>query len=501
MRNVLKICLFNPIKCISYPPLNLASLATYLAKYGEYKYDIKLVDINFSVNPIAEILSFNPDVVGFTSMSPFMLRIYDFCNQLKAKQENILLVCGGVHATINPYEVVEQGFDIAVFGEGEITFKELIDGYIESSAQGDYRFLADIAGIAYRNIEQEIVKNKERELISDLDQIPHPDRFLLNNKGYHDRYYIMRGMNTFGIHTVHGSRGCPYNCIFCCVNFTVKSKVRFNSPEYISDEIQILVNKYKARWIFFTDDTFLVNKAHTEKLCQLLITRGLDKKINWEAQIRSNLIKEKDIGLLRLMRRAGCRQIDIGFESGNQRMLTLIKGSGITVADHQRAIDLINQAGINILGTFIIGTPSETYAEMLETKQFIKANYKKINRLQTGFMVPYPGTEVYDMAVSRGVIEEDYLKLLARQQQANPDHDAIIYSNSVPREKIQKLKIELDNLSFKKVSAIDKIRWLLYNLTHHPIILFNGIMWVGRKFAKHSLSLLQRLKKSLPGLS
>jgi len=133
-----------------------------------------------------------------------------------------------------------------------------------------------------------------------------------------------------------------------------------------------LVRDYGAKWIFFTDDTFFVDKQHTEALCRLIIDSHLHEKVKWDAQIRSSLIREKDLDLLKLMRKANCRQIDIGFETFNQRMLTYIKGAGIRTEDHHRAIDVINRAGLHVYGTFIFGTPTETQEEMMETVRNIE---------------------------------------------------------------------------------------------------------------------------------
>lgn len=488
MNDKVKICLFNPIKCISYPPLNLTFIASYLLKFGRYKYDIKLIDVNFSNNPINEIINFSPDVVGFTSLSPYMLEIYDFCQKLKnIKKKDILLVCGGVHATIKPEEVIENGFDIAVVSEGEKTFQELVDEYVNGYCKLNYKSLAHIDGIVYRDTEGQVVRNRERDLFSNLDVIPHPARFLLNNHGYHTRYYITRGIGTYGVYTLHGSRGCPYQCIFCCVNFAVHSKVRLHSPEYIVDEIEILANKYKAKWVFFTDDTFFINKSHTEQVCKLLLDKCLDRKIRWEVQIRSNLIKENDLKLLQLMKRAGCRQVDFGFESANQRVLTLIKGKGITIEDHERAIDVTRKAGLKVMGTFILATPSETYNEMMDTVRFIKSNYDKIDRFQVGCMIPYPGTRVFEMAIESGIIKDDYLTLLRRERDNKSEHGTVVFSNTISDRDVIRVRMELDNLSIKKISILEKLQWLMYNIFHNPKIVANSFKWIiGRILSVYS---------------
>lgn len=482
----LRICLFNPIAVPTYPPLNLTYLPSYLRKYGNYSYKIKLVDINFTDDPIKEIIDFEPHILGFTTLSFDIIEKYEMSRKIRHLNKHILQVCGGVHATINPSEILEMSsVDIVVIGEGEITFKELVDHYIENGKKIDTNYLSMIDGIAYM-VDGHVKVNRPRKLIADLDSIPPPDRELLD-KHYFKRYYVIRGMNTYGVYTLHGSRGCPYRCIFCCANSTFKGRVRFHSPEYIVDEVDILVAKYKAKWIYFTDDTFFINKEYTEKLCNLLIDKGLNKKINWEVQIRSNLIREQDFNSLKLMRKAGCRQIDIGFESGNQRMLTFIKGPGITIDDHIRAINIINKAGINIMGTFILGTPSETFEEMMDTRQFIKDNYKNIHRFQVGCMIPYPGTKVYELAVKRGIIEDNYLELLRREKNTKSEHGAVVYCDTIAKEDVLRVRMELDNLSLKKVSIFEKAKWLLYNAIHNPKIAINGYRWTVVRFYKYAL--------------
>ena len=478
MKHDIKICLFNPIPVNSYPPLNLTYLASYLRKYGKYDYEFKLVDSNFSNSPVEEIVAFQPNIIGFTSLSSYSLEIYETARIIRAEYPKSLLICGGVHATINPAEVLKEGgFDIAVVGEGEETFKEVVDTYIEGQRRISPDRLSRIRGIAYR-ANSEVHINPPRDLIEDLDSVPHPARELLNNRAYHNHSFLTRGINTFGVYTIVGSRGCPYHCIFCCVNFTTQGKVRHHSPLYIADEVEELITKYHAHWLFFTDDTFFINKEQTRQLCQLMIRRGFHKKIKWEVQIRSNLIKEEDLELLQLMKLAGCRQIDIGFESANQRVLTLIKGGTITVSDHQNAIDLANRAGIKVMGSFIIGTPTETYQEMLETKSFIERNFAKLHRFQVCCATPYPGTRLYEMCVEKGLISQNYLEELHWEKEHKIEAMLRVFSDLVDKDTVLKLRMELDNLSFRKIRLTEKIKWFFFNLVKNRKVLLDGIRWV-----------------------
>ncbi len=474
----IKICLFNPVYTPTYPPLNLTCLSSYLKKYGKYSYEIRLVDVNCTKDPIEEIVAFNPDIIGFTCLSSHIVDAYNYSAEIKMRKSTILQICGGPHATICAKEMLlKTTFDIIVIGEGEVTFQVFVDGFIENQKTITNSFLLSVCGIAFKT-DHQVHINPPRKIIAELDNLPQPDRSLLNMEFYNRRYYIMRGMSTNGVCTISASRGCPFNCIFCCVNFITKSKVRYRSPENVINEMETLVSVYGAKWFFFTDDTFLVNKKHTRELCEGIINKGLNKKIRWEVQVRSNLVTEKDFDLLKLMKRAGCEQFDYGFESGNQRVLTLIKGNGITIEDHQRALYFTKKAKIKVMATFILGTPTETYEEMLDTKDFILKNYSLIHRFQVGCMTPYPGTELYRLCMEKGLISEDYYTEIEREKRIKGEHGMQVYSDTVSHSKVIALRKELDILSFKKISTYTKFKWVVYNIIYDSKTALNGLNWL-----------------------
>ncbi|MCP3956045.1 MAG: radical SAM protein, partial [Desulfobacterales bacterium] len=181
--------------------------------------------------------------------------------------------------------------------------------------------------------------------------------------------------------------------------------------------------------------------------------------------------------LLKLMRAAGCAQIDYGFETGSQRVLTQIKGPGITLADHTRAIEVTRAAGIHVMGTFILGMPGESYAEMLDTRRFILDHLDQMHRFQVFCMTPYPGTALYALCVAKGLVDQDYCAEIAKEQQQGGEHMSRVYSDQVPAEQVLALKDELDLLSIGRVGLADKIRWLLFNLRHKPKTALEAIGW------------------------
>lgn len=472
-----RICLVNPMRIPTYPPLNLTYLASYLRKYGRHRYAIKLVDINCSDDPVRETLEFRPDIIGMTTLSSHLVEICGIANKIRSINKDTLLVCGGAHATITPNDLLNHGgFDVAVMGEGEVSFRELTDIYLGNNKRFNADLFKDIKGIAFKSDGRTVI-NERREIINELDTIPHPERSLLNNTFYNNRYYVLRSKGTSGVTTIAGSRGCPYDCIFCGVNLTANRKVRMHSIGYIIEEMEAAL-KHKAKWLFFTDDIFLINKKIVSDLCAEVIKRGLNKKLKWECQVRSNLVSWDTLPLLKLMKKAGCEQIGYGFESANPRVLTLIKGKGITVGDHQRAIDVTNKAGIKVFGSFILGTPTETYKELMDTRDFIIKNYDNFHRFQMTFMVPYPATRVYDLCVERGFLSKDYFAELEADKEGNLREGFRIFSDTIPHQTLRDTKRELENLSLKKVALIEKLNWLIFNLFHNRDVFKIGVRWV-----------------------
>lgn len=474
-RTGLRVCLYHPWPGKTWAPLNLAYIAAYLQSAFPGRHEIRIIDAAFSKDPIREIVDFAPDVVGFTTLSATINKVYGDCRQVKAALPHAMLVCGGVHATIRAEEVLDNGFDVAVIGEGERTFADLVHARDALGRRLSWEDCMRIAGTACRRDDGQVMRAPPRDLIMDLDSLPHPARDLLDWHGYASRFSIVRGQNSDHVFTLHGSRGCPFRCIFCGVNHSFQGTVRRHSPRYIVDEMTELVDRFGARFIFFTDDIFLVDKKHMETLCRAIIERGIHKRVKWEVQIRSNLIREKDQDLLHLMREAGCRQVDIGFESANQRVLTLIKGPGITVEDHQRAIDMLNVADIGVLGTFIIATPTETYNEMMDTVHFIQRNYRKLSSFHASTMTPYPGSPVYEMIVKDGIIADDYVHLLEEDSRVGVRSCGIICSRNVTRQQVEEVERLICSLSIGKISTWDKIRWLRHNIWHNPDVVMDGI--------------------------
>ena len=335
-------------------PISLMVIAGYLEKHG---VDTKIIDEMSGDNTKEKLRNFNPDIVGISAMTMFANEAYRIAD-LVHKEFDSLVVIGGAHATALPTEV-QQHADIVVIGEGERAMLEIAEGKIKH-------------GIV------------QRPIIKDIDEVPMPARHLIDME-----YYLKFKNQIPAINVRTGemitSRGCPFRCIFCH-NSKRKIPVRFNSVERVMDEIRHLVDTYGIKGISFRDDNFTMSKKRVQKICEQISKFNLV----WECQTRADMV---DLKTLRLMKEVGCVQIGFGFESGSQRILDILKKE-ITVEQNRKVIELCKQAGIRVRGCFMIGNPTETYEEVMETFNFIDET--DIDFVSLFITTPYPNTELWD---------------------------------------------------------------------------------------------------------
>jgi anaerobic magnesium-protoporphyrin IX monomethyl ester cyclase len=194
------------------------------------------------------------------------------------------------------------------------------------------------------------------------------------------------------------SRGCPFKCIFCSARQVSGFKYRAHSAERVVDEMEILHNKYQARQIIFLDDNFIISKKRVFEICERIQQKGLHKKLLWTAAGRADEVTEP---LLKAMKDANCKMISFGIESGSPRLLELMK-KGEKKEHIVKAVDMARKAGLKTRGTLILGFPTETRNESLETIQFAKD--LGLDFAKFSLATPYPGTALYNIALERGLI-------------------------------------------------------------------------------------------------
>ncbi len=361
-------------------PLGIAYVAAALEKDG---HRVEIIDGEAeSLTPaelVKRIEAAQPDIVGAGATT---VDFEDANLILKAAKEELKVttILGGAHATVLADQVLSENhhIDYLVRREGEITACELLQ---QLSQKGD---LSQVAGISYRK-EGRIVHNADRPLIPDLNENVWPARHLVDNSQY---LLPVPGKGLRRVTAIQALRGCPAKCIYCYRMFG--NRVRFRDAVPVVNEIEDCINKYGVEYFNFVDDTFMINTRRVIELCDEIMKRKL--KISWQCFTRADTVSED---LLRLMKAAGCKQISMGVESGNQEILDKA-GKGTELEQYVRAYKLLGKVGFEKRGSFILGLPYESAGTLRDTIDFAKK--LKLDRAFFNICTPYPGTQLFQMA-------------------------------------------------------------------------------------------------------
>lgn len=370
------------------PPLGILLLASYLEKHSDHHVtilDTQAEELGFE--QIAErIADARPDVVGITTMTQTLLDVMRIIEVVKVRAPEATVVLGGPHVHLFPRESIElPGVDVLVLGEGEKVFCQLLQ-HLDDEEQ-----LGRIPGLVFRSGD-DIVHTGPPSLIRDLDELPFPARHLTDIHRY-SSVLAPRSPAT----TMFTSRGCPYVCTFCDRPHLGK-RFRARSAENVVDEMQHCVSMGIHEFLIY-DDTFTVKRSRVERICNEILARGLD--VGFDVRTRVDTVNP---GMLQLMARAGCRAIHYGVEAGTEKILTVLKKK-IDLDTVQRIFSETRKAGIQILAYFIIGSPTETRDDILET--FRLARKLDPDFLHLTILTPFPGTEIYREGLESEVIPSD----------------------------------------------------------------------------------------------
>jgi len=381
-----------------YPPLGLLYVAAGLKAWTDA--EIELLDapaLHLDQKGIAErIAQARPDVVGIQTMTFTLIDAIATVRTSKSAYPSAHVTLGGPHVNLYPEETLSiVGVDSLVLGEGERPFADMVNALTDGAD------IADVPGVAVmRNGKPSTTK--ARALESNLDNLPQPDRDLIDNSLY---WSVLAKRNP--ITTAMTSRGCPMKCIFCDRPHLGKT-FRYRSALNVVDEMENCV-KQGIREIFLYDDTFTINRQRVFDIRDEIKRRGLD--LQWDARVRANTL---DAEVVKAMKEAGVARLHIGVESGSPRILKILK-KGITIEQAYNALELCRKFGVTSLSYFMLGNPTETQEDIDMTMQFIRkcrADYAHIS-----ITTPFPGTELYRMGLAQGLFERDYWREFA----VNPD--------------------------------------------------------------------------------
>lgn len=395
----------------------------------------------------ADIVSYQPDVVttaGFINNMDRCLKVFELAKNINCK---IVTVLGGPQATIFPDDAVKSKYlDFLTISESEISFTRLVS-YVE-----DPEAWPTFQGVIYQNHKTgEMSKNERQPLVQDLDCFPLPALDLYPMDRYYPPVYIW-GKKVANMVT---SRGCPYECTFCEAKMTFGRTFRYHSETRVLEDLDYLNRTYGYDSFQFYDDIFTTDRLRVLRLCESLLKKN--KKYKWMCYTRTDRV---DLELLKLMKKAGCYMISFGVESGDQVLLDKIRKKLVVEANH-KGIEECAKAGINGVGTFMLGLPGETHQQTINTIEF--ARKSKLAYSIFGITEPYPGTEMWGDALKEGYFVD------ADENNTNhllPNFNKIWVPNGRTREELE----EMTRLAYRRFYLRPKIflSWFK-NFLHIPI--------------------------------
>jgi len=401
-----------------YYPMWLAYATAVLEKSG---FNVKLIDApakDLKIEDILKIIkNFLPHLVVINTSTPSIYKDIECGQAIKKANKEIFILMVGRHVSALPDKTMSNALciDGIALGEYDYTVRDLAFELDKKEAN-----LTSVEGLIWRDSSGYIHKNYLRKFIENLDDIPFVSEVYKKHLDIYDYFYAH---SRYPIVTMVTGRGCPYRCFYCCYPQTMFGhKLRLRTPKNIADEFIWIKNNISfAKEIMIEDDTFTVNKKHAEELAERLIE--IKNRIPFSANSRADIT---DYNLLKKLKRAGCRLLCVGFESGNQKILDNMK-KGLQISEAIEFSKLCKRVGILIHGCFIVGNPGETKDTLEETLEFAK----KINPDTVQFypLMVYPGTEAYDWAKNNNyLISEDYSFWLNREG----GHSTVIDNPELP---------------------------------------------------------------------
>lgn len=364
-------------------PLGLLSIAKFLTNAG---HTVKIYDRPVEHRNTKKVLnSFRPDFVGISALT--FKRFHDaLAVSREVKKYNLPVVWGGQIPSAVPEAILKTGaVDFVIIGEGEITFKELLDSYERGEP------FENIDGIAYI-INNDVVVTKHRAC-ADLSKLPQLDFSFVDPKKYFIKYDGCDKM----LH-ICASKGCPYGCGFCYNYNFHKQKRRVRPAEYFLGEIKYLIENHGLDAVVFTDDLFSPGLQYTKEICQKI--QDSELKFFWACCLRPDILTEEEIDL---MYTAGCRWMFFGIDSGSPERQMLL-GRGLDLQKTKQIIEYCKKIGIFVSGNFIIGYPGETEEELKTTTEYIKS--LNIKGQFVSFLGVLPGSIYYNQLADEGRIKK-----------------------------------------------------------------------------------------------
>jgi len=389
---------------------------------------------------IKEVKGSRYDLIAFSSTTHQYPYVEKYSNWIKEKFETPI-ICGGVHATLCPDQVLScKSIDMVCVGEGEYPMLELANGLEKGEAIDNIQNL-------WIKKKDTIIRNPVRPLISNLDELPFPDRELFNFKDL-----LKKGaLGALGSPAEFiAGRGCPYNCSYCC-NSVLKefykgkgTYLRIRSVENLLAEIREVTERYDVKRIIFHDDTFTLFQRWIDEFSE-----KYPKEIDLPFWCNGR-VETLNRQIISSLKKAGCEQILIGIESGNEWLRRVVLKRPMT---NQQIIDVFRAArevGLKTLSFNMVGIPFETPEMIRETIELNKLI--KPDDIQVSVFYPYPNTELWNVCRENGFLTQDHVYSYF-------EDESILQQPTISREEVRQFYRKFVNLALERTME-----------AHHPTI-------------------------------
>ncbi len=378
------------------PPLSLLAIAAPLIRDN---YEVKIFDARVDGNCLPSILAEARDAVclGISVLTGHQIKdALQVSREVKRNLPALPVVWGGYHPTLLPLQTIaDPAIDIVVKGQGEITFRLLVD------ALSNGKPLHGIEGVLFKEQEKIVVN---------------PDRGFADVNSFPPLPYSLVDMEThfpdleFGTRTIGyvSSQGCPHGCQFCAESVAYNRRWSGLSPQRVGDDLEKLIHRYHGDGVIFVDNNFFVDEERVQGICSEIIRRGLDFK--WGAQGRADRIMRLTDRTFDLLRRSGFTVFHVGAESGSDRQLEQVSKS-IDRQTTAACARVCKEQWIRISFGFIFGFPGETAADIRDNFSLME----EVTEIQgefdciVHFFAPSPGAELFDVSVGLGAARPDRL--------------------------------------------------------------------------------------------
>jgi radical SAM superfamily enzyme YgiQ (UPF0313 family) len=437
-------------------PIGLAYIAPIAQRKGHY---VEILDLALESEPDrvlrAKLKERDWRLAGFSCMTAEWDGAALAARAVKEFDPSIVTVFGGQHPTIQLNEVLSEDFvDLVCFGEGEATFEAVVDS-VEQGLDP-----SGIAGIGYKASTGEIRKNPPRAPIEDVDSIPLPayelldlDRYAVAESARHTPKY-RRAIQIFT------SRGCPWHCIYCHDLFGKQFRAR--SPEHVLAEMKLLHETYRIQEFMVEDDIFNFDMDRAKRICDMIVESGMKVALQFGNGVRLERLDEE---LIQKLAAAGTHHMCIAIESASPRIQKLMKKylKLYLVRDVSR---WCKKYGIETLGFFMIGFPTETDEEIRMTIRF--ACDSELDEALFSIVIPYPGTELSHQIINEGL------------------YDSSEHLNRVHQ-------IRTDEFDFKKLKKFQRQAYTMFFLTR-----FRFVRMLPKLFAlRSSMKYMRAIERNL----